>query len=70
MKKIILKNDDATTNLGAALALQIKDSASDSIEIHLEGDLGAGKTFISRSIIKHCGWDDPVSYTHLRAHET
>ena len=60
MKKLILKNDDATTNLGAALALQIKDSASDSIEIHLQGELGAGKTFISRSIIKHCGWDDLV----------
>ena len=40
--------------------MEILKSSSQEIEIHLEGDLGAGKTFISRSIIKNCGWKDLV----------
>ena len=49
MKKLILQNDDATNELGAQIAKEINKSTSNCIEIHLEGDLGAGKTFISRS---------------------
>jgi tRNA threonylcarbamoyladenosine biosynthesis protein TsaE len=60
MKKLILQNDDATNELGAQIAKEINKSNSNCIEIHLEGDLGAGKTFISRSIIKNCGWQELV----------
>jgi len=48
MKKIILENEDATNKLGLKLAESIKNCNSKNIEIHLHGDLGAGKTFISR----------------------
>ncbi len=56
MKKVNLKNDYATTNLGKLIAHDIKKAEEDTIEIHLEGDLGTGKTFLTRSIISHCGW--------------
>ena len=54
MKKLTLINDEATNQLGSKIAMEILKSSSQEIEIHLEGDLGAGKTFISRSIIKNC----------------
>ena len=60
MKKLTLINDEATNQLGSKIAMEILKSSSQEIEIHLEGDLGTGKTFISRSIIKNCGWKDLV----------
>ena len=60
MKELILQNDEATNKLGKDIAREIKLADASSIEIHLEGDLGAGKTFLSRSIIKNCGWNDLV----------
>ena len=60
MSKIVLQNDDATNNLGRDIAKKIIASKSTSIEIHLEGDLGAGKTFLTRSIIQNSGWQDIV----------
>ena len=44
----------------------------DNIEIHLEGDLGAGKTFLTRSIISHAGWSGLVkspTYTLCEEYE-
>ena len=72
MKKILLKNDAATNHLGSIIASEILHSTSMEIEIHLQGDLGAGKTFISRSIIKNCGWNDLVkspTYTLCEEYE-
>ena len=60
MKELILQNDEATNKLGKDIAREIKLADTSSIEIHLQGDLGAGKTFLSRSIIKSCGWSDLV----------
>ena len=60
MKNLILENDGATNKLGQKISEIIKSSEKQNIEIHLEGDLGAGKTFLSRSIIKSCGWKDLV----------
>ena len=51
MKNIILENDEATSKLGELISKQISKIDQSSIEIHLEGDLGAGKTFLTRSII-------------------
>ena len=60
MKNLILENDGATNKLGQDISEIIKNSDKQNIEIHLQGDLGAGKTFITRSIIKNCGWEDLV----------
>ena len=60
MKNLILENDGATNKLGQKISEIIKSSDKQNIEIHLQGDLGAGKTFITRSIIKNCGWEDLV----------
>ena len=79
MKKIYLENDDATNNIGKLISEDILNITKDNIEIHLEGDLGAGKTFLTRSIISNAGWSglvksptytlceeyESVSYTHL-----
>ena len=51
MKKIYLENDDATNNIGKLISEDILNISKDNIEIHLEGDLGAEKTFLTRSII-------------------
>ena len=60
MKELILQNDEATNKIGKDIARDIKLADTSSIEIHLQGDLGAGKTFLSRTIIKNCGWNDLV----------
>ena len=60
MKELILQDDDDTNRLGKDIAKELKAAEISSIEIHLEGDLGAGKTFLSRSIIKSFGWKDLV----------
>ena len=72
MTKIILQNDDATNNLGRDIAKKIIASKNNSIEIHLQGDLGAGKTFLTRSIIQNSGWQDIVkspTYTLCEEYE-
>ena len=60
MKNIDLKNDEATKKLGEIISKNLKNIDKSSIEIHLEGDLGAGKTFLTRSIISNCGWEGLV----------
>lgn len=60
MKNLILENDRATSMLGQKISEIILNSDKQDIEIHLQGDLGAGKTFITRSIIKNSGWKDLV----------
>ena len=60
MKNLILENDGSTKELGQKISEIIKSTGKQNIEIHLQGDLGAGKTFITRSIIKNFGWEDLV----------
>ena len=60
MKNIILDNDEATNKLGELISKQLSKIDKSSIEIHLEGDLGAGKTFLTRSIISNSGWKELV----------
>ena len=72
MKKIYLKNDDATNNIGKLILEDILNVSKDNIEIHLEGNLGAGKTFLTRSIITHAGWSGLVkspTYTLCEEYE-
>ena len=60
MNKIYLENDEATNKLGALISEKLKEINKSTIEIHLEGDLGAGKTFLTRSIISNSGWSGLV----------
>ena len=72
MKKIYLENDDATNNIGKLISEDILNISKDNVEIHLEGDLGAGKTFLTRSIISHAGWSGLVkspTYTLCEEYE-
>ena len=73
MKNIILENDEATSKLGELISKQLSKIDQSSIEIHLEGDLGAGKTFLTRSIISNSGWSELVkspTYTLCDEYET
>ena len=72
MKSIILKNDEATCRLGKLIANEILKITKPTIEIHLDGDLGAGKTFLTRSIISNSGWNGLVkspTYTLCEEYE-
>ena len=60
MNKIYLENDESTNKLGALVSEKLKEINKSTIEIHLEGDLGAGKTFLTRSIISNSGWNGLV----------
>ena len=60
MNKIYLENDESTNKLGALISEKLKEINKSSIEIHVEGDLGAGKTFLTRSIISNSGWSGLV----------
>ena len=60
MNTIFLKNDSDTSKLGSLIASEIAKIDQESIEIHLEGDLGAGKTFLTKSIIVNSGWNGNV----------
>ena len=60
MNKIYLENDESTNKLGALISEKLKQINKSTIEIHLEGDLGAGKTFLTRSIISNSGWSGLV----------
>ena len=60
MNKIYLENDESTNKLGALISEKLKEINKSTIEIHLEGDLGAGKTFLTRSIISNSGWNGLV----------
>ena len=60
MNKIYLENDESTNKLGALISEKLKEINKSTVEIHLEGDLGAGKTFLTRSIISNSGWNGLV----------
>ena len=60
MNKIYLENYESTNKLGALISEKLKEINKSTIEIHLEGDLGAGKTFLTRSIISNSGWSGLV----------
>ena len=60
MNKIYLENEESTNKLGALISEKLKEINKSAIEIHLEGDLGAGKTFLTRSIISNSGWSGLV----------
>ena len=54
--KIFLKDPDATAHFGIEISKLISGSKNKVIELHLVGELGAGKTFLTKSILNSLGW--------------
>ena len=72
MKKVLLADESATNDFGEKFARDFILNSSKDLEVHLIGDLGAGKTFLSRSIINSCGWNGMVkspTYTLCEEYE-
>ena len=71
--KIFLKDSDATDDLGKKISKLISSSNNNVIEIHLIGELGAGKTSLTKSILNALGWHGVVkspTYTLCDEYET
>ena len=71
--KIFLKDPDATAHFGIEISKLISDSKNNVIELHLVGELGAGKTFLTKSILNSLGWHGIVkspTYTLCDEYET
>ena len=72
MLELILSDEPDTLKMGAAIMHAINKIESDEVEIHLSGNLGAGKTTLVRGILKSTGWEGPVtspSYTLCEEYE-
>ena len=72
MKTVLLADESATHDFGEKFARDFILNNSKDLEIHLIGDLGAGKTFLSRSIINSCGWNGMVkspTYTLVETYQ-
>ena len=53
---ILLEDESASIELGRILSDALRYADEEKFEIHLEGNLGAGKTTIARSLINGLGW--------------
>ena len=70
MIEYTLKDEKATLEFGAKLAKIINESDNASLEFHLQGDLGAGKTTLVRGILSALGWHGSViSHTYTICEE-
>ncbi|MDB9946669.1 tRNA (adenosine(37)-N6)-threonylcarbamoyltransferase complex ATPase subunit type 1 TsaE [Gammaproteobacteria bacterium] len=72
MLELILSDESDTLKMGAAVMHAINKIESDVVEIHLSGNLGAGKTTLVRGILQSKGWEGPVtspSYTICEEYE-
>ena len=72
MLELILSDEPDTLKMGAAIMHAINKIESDDVEIHLSGNLGAGKTTLVRGILQSTGWKGPVtspSYTLCEEYE-
>ncbi|MDC0014686.1 tRNA (adenosine(37)-N6)-threonylcarbamoyltransferase complex ATPase subunit type 1 TsaE [Gammaproteobacteria bacterium] len=66
MLELILKNETDTLALGAAINQAVGEMNGQDIEVHLSGNLGAGKTTLVRGMLHNAGWQGSVtspSYT-------
>ena len=72
MLELKLKNESQTLRLGCAIGETIKNLDSKNFEVHLRGNLGAGKTTLVRGILQNLNWADVVtspSYTLCEEYE-
>ena len=61
MLKLILENESDTLKLGATISNVIQEMGDINIEVHLSGDLGAGKTTLVRGALQNFGWKNLVT---------
>ena len=57
---ILLEDEFASIEFGRLLSNALRSSDEQKFEIHLEGNLGAGKTTIARALINGLGWQGKV----------
>ena len=72
MLRLKLKDESETLLLGSAIGETIKNLDLKNFEIHLNGDLGAGKTTLVRGALQNLDWIDVVtspSYTLCEEYE-
>tara|TARA_B100000686_G_C16469762_1_gene801477 strand:+ start:58 stop:528 length:471 start_codon:yes stop_codon:yes gene_type:complete len=72
MLELKLEDESKTLLLGSAIGNTIEDLVTKNFEIHLNGDLGSGKTTLVRGILKYFNWKDVVtspSYTLCEEYE-
>jgi tRNA threonylcarbamoyladenosine biosynthesis protein TsaE len=72
MLELILSDESETLKMGAAIMQAIDKIELAEIEVHLSGNLGAGKTTLVRGILQDNGWQGPVtspSYTLCEEYE-
>ena len=72
MLELILSKESETLKMGAAIMQAIDKMGLAEIEVHLSGNLGAGKTTLVRGILQKNGWQGPVtspSYTLCEEYE-
>ena len=72
MLELILSDESETLKMGAAIMQAIDKIELAEIEVHLSGNLGAGKTTLVRGILQDKGWQGPVtspSYTLCEEYE-
>ena len=69
-KKLNLSDTQATEAMGAAMARSLPDMA-DGVVVYVQGELGAGKTTVVRSLLRTLGVTGPVrspTYTLVDAY--
>ena len=72
MLELILSDESETLKMGVAIMQAIDKIELAEIEVHLSGNLGAGKTTLVRGILQANGWQGPVtspSYTLCEEYE-
>ena len=72
MLELKLKNESQTLRLGCAIGETIKNLNSKNFEVHLRGNLGAGKTEFCRAIIHALGYVEDVpspTFTLVQTYE-
>ncbi len=72
MNELLLQDELATNDLGKRIANILLESDFSSVEIHLNGNLGTGKTFLVQSILRNSGWSNSVkspTYTLCEEYE-
>lgn len=59
-RRIVAADASATEGIGAALARGFEPNSRAAVKVHLQGDLGAGKTTLARGLLRALGVTGPV----------
>ena len=64
MSSRYLDNEASTSQLNYEIAEEIQKDNND-FEIHLYGELGTGKTFLTKAVLKALGYHEIVKVLHI-----